>query len=61
MNRLQLYLADYFGAQLKQGLQGITMKLFSKIYGWTPEKVEMFLVSLRKELDDNNHHLLDYA
>ncbi|KAH8812898.1 methyltransferase family protein [Xylogone sp. PMI_703] len=47
--------------QLKQGLQGIVMGLFTRALGWTPEQVEIFLVELRRQLNDKNYHLLDHA
>ncbi|KAE8441209.1 hypothetical protein EG329_005609 [Mollisiaceae sp. DMI_Dod_QoI] len=47
--------------QLKQGLQGIVMGLFTRSLGWTPNEVEVFLVELRKQLDDKSYQLLDYA
>jgi hypothetical protein len=47
--------------QLKQGLQGIIMRLFSRVYGWSPERVELFLVALRRELDDKEFHMLDHG
>lgn len=47
--------------QLKQGLHGIVMALFTRSLGWRPEEVEVFLVELRKQLNDKNHHLLDHA
>jgi len=47
--------------QLKQGLQGIVMGLFTRSLGWTPSEVEVFLVELRKPLDDKSYQLLDHA
>jgi hypothetical protein len=32
------------------GLEGFTLAPFTRIYGWTPEEVEVFLVDLRKEM-----------
>ncbi|KAH8587039.1 S-adenosyl-L-methionine-dependent methyltransferase [Bisporella sp. PMI_857] len=46
---------------LKQGLQGIVMGLFTRSLGWTPSEVEVFLVELRKQLDDKSYQLLDHA
>jgi hypothetical protein len=54
-------MTDYLAEQLKQGVQGIIMQLFMKVYGWTAEQVELFLVELRKELDDKNYHILDHG
>jgi hypothetical protein len=47
--------------QLKQGLQGIIMRLFSRVYGWSSERVELFLVALRQDLDDKEFHMLDHG
>jgi hypothetical protein len=52
---------DDVAEQLKQGLQGIVMGLFTRSLGWTPTEVEIFLVELRKQLDDKNYQLLDHA
>ena len=53
--------ADTVAEQLKQGLQGIVMGLFTRSLGWTPSEVEVFLVELRKQLDDKSYQLLDHA
>jgi hypothetical protein len=53
--------ADTVAEQLKQGLQGIVMGLFTRSLGWTPTEVEVFLVELRKQLDDKSYQLLDHA
>lgn len=37
------------------------MGLFTRSLGWKPEEVEIFLVELRKQLDDRNYQLLDHA
>jgi hypothetical protein len=52
---------DDVAEQLKQGLQGIVMGLFTRSLGWSPTEVEIFLVELRKQLDDKNYQLLDHA
>jgi hypothetical protein len=53
--------ANPVAEQLKQGLQGIVMGLFTRSLGWTQTEVEIFLVELRKQLDDKNYQLLDHA
>jgi hypothetical protein len=53
--------ADTFAEQLKQGLQGIVMGLFTRSLGWSPAAVEVFLVELRKQLNNKSYHLLDHA
>lgn len=47
--------------QLKQGLQGIVMAPLTRSLNWTPSQVEVFLVNVRKELDDMSYHILDHA
>jgi hypothetical protein len=37
------------------------MGLFTRSLGWSPTDVEVFLVELRKQLDDKSYHLLDHA
>ncbi|KAI9809366.1 MAG: hypothetical protein M1827_006878 [Pycnora praestabilis] len=43
-------------AQLRDGLQGIAMALFTRVLGWTSQEVEVLLVGVRKELDDRSIH-----
>jgi hypothetical protein len=38
------------------GLDGFTMAAFTRISGWTPEDVELFLVDVRKEMKDTKIH-----
>ncbi|MCJ1250308.1 hypothetical protein MMC30_007534 [Trapelia coarctata] len=47
--------------QLKMGLQGIAMGLLTRSLGWSAEEVEVFLVGLRKELNDKSLHILDHC
>lgn len=47
--------------QLKQGLQGIVMAPLTRSLNWTQSQVEVFLVNVRKELDDMSYHILDHA
>jgi len=42
------------------GLQGIAMGLLTRSLGWSAEEVEVFLVGLRKELNDKSLHILDH-
>lgn len=37
------------------------MKLFTKFLGWTPAEVEVFLVGVRRELDDRSIHMTNEA
>jgi len=38
------------------GIQGMTVGLFTKVLGWTTQEVEVFLVNVRKDLKDTNIH-----
>ncbi|KAK3934625.1 S-adenosyl-L-methionine-dependent methyltransferase [Diplogelasinospora grovesii] len=38
------------------GLHGISISVFTKMHGWSVEKVELFLVDVRKDLKDRNIH-----
>lgn len=46
--------------QLRMGLQGIAMALLTRSLGWSAAEVEVFLVGLRKELNDKSLHILDH-
>jgi hypothetical protein len=37
-------------------LEGLTMRLFQKALGWSPEQVTLFLVGVRKEIRNRNYH-----
>ena len=39
-----------------QGLQGFTIALFTRVLGWTPEKTELLLVDVRKNLRNQDIH-----
>jgi hypothetical protein len=41
---------------LLSNLEGMTMRLFQKALGWTPEEVAVFLVGVRKEIRDRSIH-----
>ena len=41
---------------LLEVVQGITMAIFTKVYGWSPEAVEVFLVKVREGLKDKKLH-----
>ncbi len=36
--------------------QGVTMNVFTKIHGWSPEEVEVFLADVRAGLKDKRIH-----
>ncbi|TEA19264.1 putative methyltransferase tdiE [Colletotrichum sidae] len=39
-----------------EGVQGITMKIFTQVLGWTREEAEMLLLDVRKDMADRNIH-----
>ncbi|KAK2757483.1 methyltransferase domain-containing protein [Colletotrichum kahawae] len=39
-----------------EGVQGITMKIFTQVLGWTREEAEMLLVDVRRDMADRNIH-----
>ncbi|KAL2882152.1 hypothetical protein SGCOL_002417 [Colletotrichum sp. CLE4] len=39
-----------------EGVQGITMKIFCQVLGWTREDAEMLLMDVRKDMADKNIH-----
>jgi hypothetical protein len=43
---------------LLEGLQGITLRPFTRILGWQPEEVELFLVDVRKDLQNRKLHAM---
>ncbi|KAA6406833.1 MAG: methyltransferase domain-containing [Lasallia pustulata] len=47
----------FLRAELRAGLQGISMALFTRSLGWTAQEVELFLIGVRKDLDNNRLHL----
>lgn len=42
--------------QLKEGIEGFTLRLFIRILGWAPEEVQVLLSKVRKDLDNRNIH-----
>jgi hypothetical protein len=44
--------------QLYEGLQGFTLRPFTKLLGWTSEEVESLLVDVRKDILNRNIHAL---
>ena len=37
-------------------LEGFSMALFTRVFNWTKEEVEIFLVDVRKEMKDTKVH-----
>jgi hypothetical protein len=54
----QKKIGAYNITQLYEGLQGFTLRPFTKLLGWTPEEVEIFLMDVRKDLTNGNIHAL---
>lgn len=52
-------LAKYFHRDLQDGLEGLTMKLFTHFLGWSREEVQNFLIDVRKDLQ--NPDILAYV
>ncbi|KAG0645880.1 putative methyltransferase tdiE [Hyphodiscus hymeniophilus] len=50
------HLSVYFQKDLMDGLEGLSMKLFTNFLGWTKEQVQEFLVGVRKDLQDRSIH-----
>ncbi len=49
-------LALYFQQDLHDGLEGLTMKLFTNFLGWSREDVLSFLTAVKKDLRDPSVH-----
>lgn len=47
----------YNRSMIYDGLQGISMGPFTRGLKWTPQKVEVFLVGVRKALMDTSQHV----
>jgi hypothetical protein len=48
----------YNWIQLYEGLQAMSMRLFTRFLGWAPEDVEMLLLEVRKDLRDPKIHAM---
>lgn len=42
--------------QLKEGLEGFSLVLFTRVLGWSPEEVQVLLSKVRKDLENRNIH-----
>lgn len=42
--------------QLKEGIEGFSLVLFTRILGWAPEEVQVLLSKVRKDFEDRNIH-----
>ena len=41
---------------MTDGIQGLTMMLFTRALGWRPEEVEVFLANVRKDVENRHIH-----
>jgi len=44
--------------QLLEGLEAFTLGLFTRVLGWSPERVHAFLISVRKDVKDRKVHMM---
>ena len=42
--------------QLKEGLEGFSLALFTRVLGWSPDEVQILLTKVRKDLSDSHIH-----
>ncbi|CAF9932285.1 MAG: hypothetical protein ALECFALPRED_005257 [Alectoria fallacina] len=42
--------------QLREGLEGFSLALFTRILGWSPEEVQVLLSKVRKDMENRNMH-----
>lgn len=42
--------------QLREGLEGFSLALFTRVLGWSPDEVQVLLSKVRKDLDNRNIH-----
>jgi hypothetical protein len=43
---------------LYEGLQGISLRPFTKVLGWKPDELELLLVDVRKDLCNPRMHAM---
>lgn len=49
-------LGKAWAENLLAGLQGFTLALFSRIFGWNKTEIEVYLVKIRKSITDHRVH-----
>jgi hypothetical protein len=54
----QKTIGAYNLTQLYEGMQGFSLRPFTKILGWTPEELEVLLMDVRKDLRNPNIHAM---
>jgi hypothetical protein len=48
--------ATYFQEDMLNGVEGISMKIFTRFMGWTAEEVKAFLVGVKRDFRDRSIH-----
>ena len=43
-------------SNMNDGIEGMSMALFTRYLKWSPEEVQVFLCKVREELQDTNIH-----
>jgi len=41
---------------MRGGLSGLSVAMFTRVLGWTPEATELFLDKVKREMDDTKMH-----
>jgi hypothetical protein len=49
-------LGDFWGRNLREGLQAFSLALFTRAFGWTKEELEVYLVPVRNSLGNTHVH-----
>ncbi|KAH6662367.1 S-adenosyl-L-methionine-dependent methyltransferase [Halenospora varia] len=49
-------LGRYWAENLLAGLQGFSLALFSRVFGWNKTEIEIYLVKIRKSITDHHVH-----
>lgn len=56
VNRLQKEIGAWHYVTKSEGLEAVTLRLFTNVLGWTPEEVLIFLAGVRADLKNKNIH-----
>ena len=54
---LQKKIGAWYHTQTSEGLEGFTLRLFTKVLGWKIEEVQVLLASVRKDMKDPKIHV----
>lgn len=44
--------------QLEDGLEGLTLRLYTQFLGWTPEEIQILLAKVRGDLQNPRIHVM---